>query len=273
MSLLTLTTDYGCKDAEVALLKATILKLWPNGQWIDVTHDITPYAIVEAAYVMQSLAPTFPKGTVHFMGMEPSIANWRNLVAILWNDQFWVGSDNGVFGLLMAQSAPEKIVLLNDYQKDKTDVEKLIHAAVHLAEGKPIEDLGSTISELREVHALKPVHDAEQKLVKIRALFVDHFGNIITNLKKSQFDTWIGNKSFEIKLGKISIKKIVDAYEDVVPLNNTFAIHFYEGKEFARFNKNEHLEIGLFRSVTHKTGGAGSLLGIDFMTEIRIYYF
>lgn len=272
MSLLTLTTDYGYKDAEVALLKAFILRLDSSIPCIDVTHDITPYAIIEAAYVMQSIVPAFPEGTVHFMGMEPNATTNRDLVAVLWNKHFWVGSDNGVFSLLMTDSAPEKIVKLNNLSTGKNDVETLLHAAVHLAQGKSIDDLGMPLDQLKKAHALKPVHDAEQKFIKIRVLFRDHFGNVITNLTKSQFEEWIGSKPFEIKLGKISIRKIIDSYEDVVPLNNSFEIHFYEGKEFARFNKNGHLEIGLFRSITNKTGAASSLLGIDFMTEIRIYY-
>ncbi|MDV7394193.1 SAM hydroxide adenosyltransferase, partial [Arthrospira platensis SPKY1] len=103
-------------------------------------------------------------------------------------------------------------------------------------------------------------------------LLTDHYGNLITNLRKTQFEEWVGNRKFEIKLGRISIKRLIDAYEDVVPENNSFEMHFYEGKEFARFNDKGYLEIGLYRSINDKTGNAKSLLGVDLMTEIRMYY-
>jgi S-adenosylmethionine hydrolase len=270
MSLLTLTTDYGYRDAEVALLKALIFKHWNDAKIVDVTHGITPYAVVEAAYVMEGLAPAFPKGTVHLMGLEPQQTSWRIQVAVLWKDQFWVGTDNGVFGLMMHQQLPEKIVKISI--ETANDLERLVASAVHLAKGESIDHLGESLEILKPVSPLKAVHDSKQKYIQMRVLLTDHYGNVITNLRKTQFEEWVGNKKFEIKLGRISIKKLIDAYEDVVPENNTFEMHFYEGKEFARFNNRGYLEIGLYRSINDKTGNARSLLGIDLMTEIRMYY-
>lgn len=270
MSLLTLTTDYGYRDAEVALLKALIFKHWADAKIIDVTHGITPYAVVEAAYVMESLAPAFPKGTVHLMGLEPQRTSWRNQVAVLWKDQYWVGSDNGVFGLIMHQQEPEQIVELTF--EALSDLERLVMSAAQLAKGESLKNLGKPLNTLKPVSPLKAINDSRQKYIQMRVLLTDHYGNVITNLKKSQFDEWVGDRSFEIKLGRISIKKLIGTYEDLVPENNTFELSFYEGREFARFNQHGYLEIGLYRSINDKTGNARSLLGIDFMTEIRMYY-
>ncbi|MDV7393818.1 SAM-dependent chlorinase/fluorinase, partial [Arthrospira platensis SPKY1] len=145
MSFLTLTTDYGYRDAEVALLKALIFKHSNDVNIIDVTHGVTPYAVAEAAYIMEGLAPAFPKGTVHLMGMEPHRTSWRDAVAVLWKDQFWVGTDNGVFGLMMYQELPEKIIRIT---VDATnDLEQLVIAATHLGKGLPIEELGSSMEK------------------------------------------------------------------------------------------------------------------------------
>ena len=70
MSIITLTTDYGLKDHFVGALKGKILSEYPKAQIIDISHDIDPFNTVEASYIIGAAYASFPKGTVHLIGVD-----------------------------------------------------------------------------------------------------------------------------------------------------------------------------------------------------------
>jgi S-adenosyl-L-methionine hydrolase (adenosine-forming) len=75
--LLTLLTDFGLRDYYVAAVKGTVLRLAPGAQLVDVTHEVEPGNVAEAAFVLAAAAPSFPAGTVHLAVVDPGVGSAR----------------------------------------------------------------------------------------------------------------------------------------------------------------------------------------------------
>ena len=108
MSIITLTTDYGLKDHFVGALKGKILSEYPEAQIIDISHDIDPFNIVEASYIIGAAYSSFPKGTIHLIGVDMEL-NKENLhIVMQWNDSYFIAADNGILSMLSQKIVPQK---------------------------------------------------------------------------------------------------------------------------------------------------------------------
>lgn len=180
--IITVLTDFGTQDAYVAAMKGAILAMNPRATIVDVSHSVSPFAIAQAAYLLDSAWRSFPPGTVHLVVVDPGVGGSRRGVAFEAGDHLWVGPDNGVFSFL-AQPVQQAVELSPGEQASATfhgrDV--FAPAAGRLSAGASLKEIGRsgerTLVRLPEVAAAK-VGEAWQALV----LHCDRFGNIITNL-------------------------------------------------------------------------------------------
>jgi len=102
--IITLTSDFGNRDAYVATMKGVILSIDPSVRLIDISHEIAAQDVMEAAFVLQNAAWHFPDGTVHLVVVDPGVGTGRNALAVELNGQFFVGADNGLFTLLTSSN-------------------------------------------------------------------------------------------------------------------------------------------------------------------------
>jgi len=108
MQIITLITDVGLKDFYVAAVKGTLLKKVPNVHIIDVSHDIKPFDVAEAAYQLRSCFDAFPDGTIHLVGVDSEPVHATSLdsefinkslpMVLLFKNQYVVVNDNGFIG-------------------------------------------------------------------------------------------------------------------------------------------------------------------------------
>jgi S-adenosylmethionine hydrolase len=189
-SMITLTTDFGTQDAYVPAMKGTMLSIAPDVRLVDITHQISPQDIMEAAFVLQGAVPYFPAGTVHLVVVDPGVGSDRRSIALRHNDQWFVGADNGLFSLLLNQEPPDEIVVLDNPQAWRTPTpSSTFHgrdifapAAAHLAAGSSLADVGTSIDRLSSLRWALPMvveHTIEGWIVHI-----DRFGNCITNIRR-----------------------------------------------------------------------------------------
>ena len=101
MPIITLTTDFGTKDYFLPVIKGAILSATPQAQLIDITHAITPYDIVEAAFIFQNCWHRFPKGTVHLISVNDYYSKDARYIAFEKEGHFFIGPDNGLFSLIL----------------------------------------------------------------------------------------------------------------------------------------------------------------------------
>ncbi len=104
MSIITLTTDWGIKDYYLASLKGAILKQIPDVNIIDISHDITPFDLNEASYILRNSWKDFPEDTIHLIGISSEASPDQPHLLIKEKGQYFIGADNGIFCLLFDET-------------------------------------------------------------------------------------------------------------------------------------------------------------------------
>jgi len=259
MSIITLTTDLGNKDSYLATVKASIYSQISDVKIIDISNNISPFNIYEAAFILKNCYKDFPDGTIHIISVDDEISVRSEHVAIKVNNQYFIGSDNGLFTLFLNEIKAEKIVKLNISQKTNCTTFAIknifVPAACHLARGGTMEIIGSVISDLEvQKMELQPVFN--NNILKGLIIYVDNYGNAFSNITKEQFYK-LKRNSFSIMFGREDekITKISSKYKDV-PIAEKLAI----------FGENNLLQIAI------NQGQANKLLGLNLHETIRVEF-
>lgn len=176
--VLTLTTDFGLSDHYVGAMKGVILGICPDAQIADITHEVTPYAIEEGAYLIAQSCSLFPKRTVHVVVVDPGVGSSRRAIVMQAEGQYFVGPDNGVFSMIMAR-AKHALRALSNQKYFHHPVSRTFHGrdifapvAAHIASGVPAGRMGMAIADPVLLDLGRP-----------RVLHIDRFGNIVTSLR------------------------------------------------------------------------------------------
>lgn len=278
MSIITLTSDYGLRDHYVGALKGKIYSQFSDAKIVDLSHDITPFNLAETAYILESSYSSFPKGTVHLVGVDSERKDGTHHIAMLWNSQYFICADNGILSMISEKILPEKIVAINIHDRlpaDASDMDVLAVVSCHLAKGGQLNVIGKEITELHEKRELTPVIADDHSSIKGFVVYIDHFGNVVTNITKRLFQEIGKGRAYEVviresltKLGVGNIKQIRDKYSDIVTVKDGF----YDGEKLAIFNEAGNLEIALYRSDPKNHGGAATLLGLQYRSAITIQF-
>ena len=272
MSIITLTTDYGLKDHFVGALKGKILSEYPEAQIIDISHDIDPFNTVEASYIISAAYASFPKGTVHLIGVDMEL-NKENLhIVMQWNDSYFIAADNGILSMLSQKIVPQKIVAINIHDRlpsDASGLDVFVTVACHIARGGLLNVIGREINLVKEVTEMKAVITTDT--IKGHVIYIDHFGNVVTNITKKQFLEVAKGRPYEIQMKTKNIKTILPSYS-AIAISDKYPIKNYEGEKLAIFNEAGYLEIAIFRSNPSKIGSASSLLGLNYRDAVTIEF-
>jgi len=187
-SLITLTTDFGLQDGYVGVMKGVILGIAPACQLVDLSHDIAPQQVGAAAFVVYSAYRYFPPSTVHLVVVDPGVGTERRPIAVRTPRGLFVAPDNGVLGYVLDVEEEWDAVHLTERRFWLPAVSQTFHGrdifapcAAHLAAGVPLEQLGPSIGD----PVLRPLprpHAIDARRVAGVALYIDRFGNIVTNL-------------------------------------------------------------------------------------------
>lgn len=188
---ITLTTDFGTRDAYVAAMKGTILDLCPDVRLVDVTHEISPQDVMEAAFVLRETIPYFPARTIHLVVVDPGVGTDRRPVALRHGPHHFVGPDNGIFPLVLESETPDQAVALDQKTMWRTAEPSLTFhgrdifapVAAHVACGRTLTEVGSPIEQLTPLRWAQPIADDEG--VQGWIVHIDRFGNCITNISRT----------------------------------------------------------------------------------------
>ena len=281
MSIITLTTDYGLKDHFVGALKGKLLSEFSEAKIIDISHDIDPFNTAEASYIITAAYKSFPKGTVHLIGVDAELNKETQHIAIEWNDHYFICADNGILSLLIQNIIPQKMVAINIHDRlsvDANDLDVFVTVACHLAKGGLLNVIGKEITTIKQVRELQPLVATDNNAIRGNVIYIDHFGNIVTNITKKLFLEVAQGRDYEIPLVQRTnqkksnpIKSIFAKYSDIANAGS-HNIKFYEGDKLAIFNEAGFLEIAIFRSNPLSFGSANSLLGIEYRDTISIEF-
>ncbi|MCZ8145014.1 S-adenosyl-l-methionine hydroxide adenosyltransferase family protein [Flavobacterium sp.] len=271
MSIITLTTDFGHKDYFVGALKGQLYTHYPEVRIVDLSHEVAAFDLAQASYLVGAGYRHFPKGTVHIIGVDAGRTPSKRHIAALWEGHYFIAADNGVLGMIFRKKVPETLVEITIHDRlheQATDMEVFATVAVHLGKGGALSVIGKTITTLNEVTELQPVIDQEQRQLKGYVMYIDHFGNAVTNIEQSMFVESARGRSYEILVKREKLKTIFPHYHAIEALDAKID---HAGKTMAIFNEAGYLEIGIYKSTLH-TGNAASLLGLRYRDAIWIEF-
>jgi len=256
MPIITLTSDWGLKDHYTGAVKGTLLSQLPDAVILDITHEIDPFDLNQAAFVFRNSYRHFPEGTIHLIGINTEADPKTPHTVIFHRGYYFIGSDNGLFSLIFDE-IPDQMVELeimqdSDYFTFSTrDV--FVKAAVLLARGAKMEELGKPRKTLLQKTSFVPVVDGN--LIKGKVIYVDKYENAFVNITEEFFRKTVKGKKFSILLKSVShpLTSISKSYRDVP-----------EGEMVALFSTTGYLEIAINK------GNAAGLLGLKPDTPIMI---
>lgn len=274
MSIITLTTDFGLKDYFVGALKGKLISEFPEVQIIDISHDVDLFNISETSYIINASFNNFPKNTVHLIGVDCERNSTTKHIVMQWSDHFFICADNGILSALTQKIVPQKIVEINIHDRMpafSNALDVFVKVACHLAKGGAMSVIGKEISEIKIVNELQATASSDNKNIKGNIVYIDHFGNCITNISRKMF-TEVGlNRKFEIKFGTKTIKRINNFYADF-KITDDYSLKNYEGEKLAIFNEAGFLEIAIYKSNPKSVGTAKLMLGLKYRDVINIQF-
>uniref|UniRef100_UPI0030D78422 SAM hydrolase/SAM-dependent halogenase family protein n=1 Tax=uncultured Planktosalinus sp. TaxID=1810935 RepID=UPI0030D78422 len=108
MPIITLTTDFGEKDHFAGAVKGAIYSELETIKIVDISHSVSPFHITEAAYIIQNAYRSFPKGTIHIVGIDSELTPENKHIAVLLDDHYFICADNGIVSLITQEMKPQK---------------------------------------------------------------------------------------------------------------------------------------------------------------------
>ncbi|UNY97774.1 SAM-dependent chlorinase/fluorinase [Zhouia spongiae] len=275
MPIITLTTDFGEKDHFVGAIKGAIYNESENLKIVDITHSINPFNIQEAAYILQNAYQSFPKGSIHIIGVDAELNAENKHIAVKLNEHFFIGADNGILTLLASEFRPEKVVEINIHDRVESVfpvLDVFVKVAAHIARGGTLEVIGKVTDRLKPIKQLMPIVSSDQTQISGNVIYIDNYGNVVTNISKKLFNGIQKNRKFELSARNHKFTVIYDKYSDIVNFNLDDNKRDYDGKKLAIFNSQNNIEIAIYRSNLNTVGGASSLLGLDYRDTVSIKF-
>lgn len=262
--VITLISDMGTRDPYLGSVKGAILRQMDAVELVDITHEVRPFDTSDAAFILRHCWRSFPKGTVHIIGVNAQATLERPHRAVTMEGHHFVGADHGIFALLFDRH-PDAIFNLNVTTDSDVPTfpmrDVLVKAACHLARGGAASFIGREVADLTPANALRPV--IEGNVIKGQISYVDRYGNLITNIDRVLFREVGKSQEFTIEMKRSShdIRALHDRYDAVRP-----------GEKVALFNAAGLLEIAINQGAPGNGGGASGLFGLAEGDLVRIVF-
>lgn len=275
MSIITLITDFGYKDQFVAQMKGEIYSNNPESQVVDISHNVSPFNIMEAAYILENSYKSFPENTIHIIDVDSEKNKEKKHIIVKLDNHYFITSDNGIMSILSQNINYQEIYeisILNELKPMQSSLKTFSKVACHLSMGGKPEIVGKKINNLKNVKNLKPFVNSENTQIISSVIYIDHFGNVITNIKKSFFEEIGKGRKFEISARNYKFKKIYSSYSDIINFNLAEDQRSDEGKALIIFNSNNYLQISIYRSNPENVGTAATLLGLKIYDSVSVIF-
>jgi len=253
MHIVSIITDFGLQDYYVAELKAHIYEWSPGVRIVDVSHSVDSHDIVQAAHFLDNIFRSFPKGSVHCVAVYNYYSRNSRFVTFERDGHYFVGPDNGVFSLIFDDLRPDQVYEIDQQLLGLDTISKVIGWTVgYLSKGNPIAEIGEVVTEINQKMGIQPVVTNSQ--IRATIIHIDHYQNVIINLKRDQFERLRAGRRFQIYYKQTDpITEISESYSsvgitDVMCLFNSagymqIGINMGKASTMLNLNKNETIQI------------------------------
>ena len=184
MNTITFTSDFGTSDWFTAAVKGEILKLASDVRILDITHNIAPFDIRGAAFLLYAVYDNYPKGTVHLAVVDPGVGGERRPIIVGASGHYFVGPDNGLFSYVLTAEAEVYEINVSEETSSTFHARDIFGpAAARLAAGARPEELGERFLDYERFDIPRLIQEKGRLYGEI--VYIDHFGNCITNVQNS----------------------------------------------------------------------------------------
>jgi S-adenosylmethionine hydrolase len=272
--IITLTTDFGTKDYFVGAIKGRVYNELPDAKIVDISHKISPFSINETAYIIKNAYYHFPKGSIHIIAVDAEYSKENKHIVILLDGHYFICADNGVVSLITANFNPEKVIEINfNHNENETYfLINFVNTACHLARGGNLNLIGKDYTNIKTIQELKAFVNPEKNKIIGNILYIDNFGNAISNINKKTFNEIGKGRKYEIKTRHYTFDKIYKKYNDIVNFNIEAEQRRDDGKKLILFNSDDYLEVSVYRSNLDSVGGASSLLSLKYRDTLTVNF-
>lgn len=275
MPIVTLMTDFGNKDYAVAAVKGAILSTVEKPEIIDISHEIAPYNPTQAAYVLKNAYRTFPKGSIHIIGVASEKTPETQHLAMQFDGHYFIGADNGIFSMITGDLKYDKMVAINIHDNMPATypvLEVFVWVAAHLSRNGTLEVVGQPVNKIKELKELRPVVNQKGDQILGAVIYLDNYGNVITNITRKIFREVGKSRSFTIFARNVKFKKVYETYSEAIDFSIPKEKREEDGKKIALFNDADHLELAIYKSNPQTVGSAQSLFGLEYRETITVKF-
>jgi len=276
MAIITLTTDFGEKDHFAGAIKGAIYSELPEVRIVDISHSVSPFNIPEAAYIIQNAYSSFPKGTIHIIGIDSELNPENKHIAVKLDDHYFICANNGIMSMICSEIVPEKIVEINIHDKIETSfpvLDVFVKVACHVARGGTLEVIGKVIEDIKPIKNLIPFVNDDKNQIIGSIIYIDNYGNVVTNIKRKFFEQIQKTRPYEISARNYKFKEIRGKYSDIINFEIPEERRNDEGRGLVVFNASGYLEIAVYKSNRETVGGASSLMGLSLRDTVTVNFF
>lgn len=238
MKLMTFLSDFGYKSSYVAQMKGVAYNI-TDATLLDITHNIKPHDIREGAFVLKTAVDSFPKGTVNVAVVDPGVGTKRRGIVVTTESQIFVGPDNGLLIPAAGQLGNFRVYEIQNTKLMLNNISNTFHGrdiftpvAAHILKGVYFEEIGPKINDYIDLDFGKPTKTMDKIIGKI--IYIDDFGNIITNIRKEDMINQNVNKINTILKDKKIEIPYVESYGFVK-----------KGQTLATIGSSTHFEISI----------------------------
>lgn len=262
--IITLITDFGLLDHFVGTMKGVIANINPEALVIDITHDVSPHDVFQAAFLIKSAYPYFPPHTIHVVVVDPGVGTNRRIIAMSTEKGYFIAPDNGVLSYLYASEEVGEVreVTADHYfLKPRTGTfdgrDVFAPVAAWMSKNVSMTSLGEVITDYKKYDLPQPT-PVGQGGMRCKILYVDRFGNLVSNLTRDQFKQMLdasAQRRFAFQVGEQTIGKISTSYAEGE-----------KGQLLAIFGSSGFLEFSINRGSAMKLTGVG--VGKDILFKV-----
>ena len=217
--IITLMTDFGTSDHYVGVMKGVMLNINPQAQIVDITHTIPPQDIHGAAFLIDSAHRYFPTGTIHVIVVDPGVGSERRAIVCQTETAYFVCPDNGILTYILRNEKHIHTVAVENSAYFLPQVSNTFHGrdifapvAAHLSRGVSIDKLGSQVAQPLQLPVPRP--EVTDKAIIGQVIWIDSFGNLVTNISHEILESLEGRNSVVIRAGSAEIDRLNRSYAE-----------------------------------------------------------
>lgn len=259
MGVITICSDWNGRDYYLPALKGRLLSLCEDAQIVDLSHNIEPYNVSQATFIVKNAYHYYPEGSIHIITVNSESSIEHPHVVVYNKGHYFIGADNGMFNLIF-RDQPEAIIQLPVNTKELhllnfPELAIFAPAAAHLYHKGELSGLGEKVESLYNMVPIRALIQKDTMTGKV--IYIDSYSNATVNISKDRFYSSLEGRDFEILVqsNQHLITKISQHYKDVP-----------EGDILAIFNSAGMLEIAMNK------GELSKLLEIDTNSDIRVKF-